>query len=231
MQKLTLSLRNAEHVVAHHADQKTDDAMMAAMVRAAREIAEAADGVEKTVGAIMGNKMATETKNLADAKAAAARIYMKQAPKIDATRSAVEAAIDKLIAETQPAQPKDAIEALGHQEVRLAIAHLSQAERSKVIGQAISDGDDAFVAAAVLGHPTLTGLGPAERDALREAWRKARHGDALDRIARLRSGLQALDRVGSLFSGYALGMFAENAGEIEAAEKSAKAAKDALSAA
>lgn len=51
----------------------------------------------------------------------------------------------------------------------------------------------------------------------------------MQRIANLSAGLNQFNRVFSLLSGWALGLFAEQSDIIAAAEKSERAAKEAMS--
>ena len=114
-------------------------------------------------------------------------------------------------------------------EIRAALLKMPMAERAKAVSRAIEDGDDAFVAAAVLGNVALTGLGKAEAAALADSWRRKRHGNTVERIARLRSGLNEFNRISSLLSGWSLGLLAEKNAAISAAEESERLAKRAMS--
>lgn len=72
-------------------------------------------------------------------------------------------------------------------------------------------------------------MAKAEAGALADAWRRKRHAKAMQRIANLSAGLNQFNRVFSLLSGWALGLFAEQSDIIAAAEKSERAAKEAMS--
>ena len=106
---------------------------------------------------------------------------------------------------------------------------MPQAERAKAVTQAINDGDDSFVAAAVLGNVALCGLGKAEQNPLADAWKRKRHAGAIARIESLRSGLTEFNRLSSLLSGFALSICAEQNERIAAAEESERLARAAMS--
>lgn len=198
------------------------------MLDAAEGISKCADKVKETVTAILGNQMQTSIKNATDAKKAANKLFTAITPKLDSTRQRVEAAIEQLELVTQLPKPKDATEAVYASEVRAALLRMTQAERSKAVAQAIDEGDDAFVSAAVTGNVVLSGLGKAEAVALTDAWRRKRHGDTVERIDRLRAGLAEFNRVSSLLGGWSLGLLAEQNAAIAIAERSAELAKAAM---
>jgi hypothetical protein len=125
--------------------------------------------------------------------------------------------------------PKDATAAVYASEVRAALLRMSQADRAKTVTQAITDGDDSFVSAAVTGNVALTGLGKAEAAALADSWKRKRHGTTVERIERLRAGLNEFNRLSSLLSGWSLSLFAEQNAAIAAAEESERLARAAMS--
>jgi hypothetical protein len=124
--------------------------------------------------------------------------------------------------------PKNAMDALAATEVRDALRHMPPEERGKAIRAAIDADDDAFVAAACTGSPVLTGLGRAEQAFHLGAWQRKRHGPTMDRIARLKDGLQQFDDLGSLFMGWSLGLLADNNAAVAAAELSERLAREAM---
>ncbi len=217
----SLSLKEAETVMRHAVG---DDDL--GMIETARAISEAASRVEKTVTAILRNPMQTDLKNRSDAKAVAEKVYLSTAPKIDKARKAVEEHIDALDRAIAPKAPANAAEALYHGEVRAAIARAPKKDRARMIEAALDD--DQFVAAAVLGNPVLTGLTKSEQDALASVWKKKRHGETVAQVKRLTDGLAKLDQLTGLFGKYALGMFADDNGAIEAAERSEALAQEAI---
>lgn len=228
--EIPLSITGAKALVEKHkgGDLSTD---MAALAACASDITSAAAKVKTTAEAILGNQLATPIKRTAAAKSATHKIFTGVASKIDATRKRTESTIATLEASTLPPAPKDAVAAFFAGEIRAALRRMQPDERAKAVTAAIADGDDAFVAAAVLGNTALTGLGAAERDALRDAWQRRHHGATLQRIANLRASLDAFDRVSSVFQGWTLGLFAEQNAAIAAAERSERLAKEALASA
>ena len=59
-------------------------------------------------------------------------------------------------------------------------------------------------------------------------WQRKRHGDTLARIESLKAGLQDFERVSSLLFGFALGICADQHADIQAAERSAMLAQEAV---
>ena len=168
-------------------------------MQCAEVITNAAERVQSNCTAILANQMQTPIKNAATARNTAHKIFMGVAGKIDGVRKRTEQTIAALDASTLPPTPKDATAALYAQEIRAALLRMPQAERTKAVTQAINDGDDAFVAAAVLGNVALCGLGKAEQTALADAWRRKRHGATVARIESLRSGLTEFNRLSSCY--------------------------------
>jgi hypothetical protein len=224
----TISIKSAATVMAKHVDAKHPDTVIESMIDTGHTIAEYAERIHSTASKIMANQMATPMANKKAARDAASKLFGNAADKIDRQRASVEALIEKLTAETMPKAPADAVAALAHGEVRAALSRMPQDKRAAAVTQAISDGDDSFVAAAVLGNPALTGLGKAERDVLREQWRQQRHGQTVDRIGRLKGALDQLDRLAGMFGGWAGGLFDESNAGIKAAERSAELAAEAI---
>ncbi len=105
---------------------------------------------------------------------------------------------------------------------------MSDADRRKAIANAISSGDETFLAAATSGSPTLSGMSAAEQSAAREQWRTKRHPETAARIARLRKGLTQLERLRPMFQKWADQIVEEpNAAAVAAAEATAAAARKA----
>jgi hypothetical protein len=228
--EVPLSLRAAAELVEKRREGNTDhDPDFDAMLDASAAITNAAEKTRATVSAIMANQMATPIKNAAAARDAANKIFKSVAVKLDGARRRVETELMALTAKTAPPAPRDAIQALHHQEIRKALLRLPQAERSKAVEAAITEGDDMLVAAAVIGSPLLTGLGKAEAAALANAWRRQRHSDTMGRIDRLRNGLEEFNRISSLLSGWSLSLFNEQDAAVVAAQESERLAQAAMS--
>ncbi|MGH6865600.1 MAG: hypothetical protein ACREDO_05395 [Methyloceanibacter sp.] len=225
--EVPLSLAAASRLVEKRGGKDQDD-VFAVMVDTAGDITKAAERVRDTVTKILGNQMNTSIKNAADARASASKIFTRLAPRLDTVRQRTEAAIEQLEQSTQPPRPKDVAAGIYAGECRAALLRMSPAERACTVEQAISDGDDAFVAAAVSGNVALTGLGKAEAVALCEAWRRKRHRSTVERITRLRAGLDEFNRVSSLLGGWSLGVLADKNAAIDAATRSAELAAKAV---
>lgn len=226
--EVPLSLRACAGLIEKHKG-KGDDADFDALVATADEIGKCAETVQTTCEKILGNEMAMPIKRTADAKKAAHKLFEKIAPKLDSTRKRVETVVEQLEKSTLPPAAKDAVSAVYYGEVRSALLRMPIGERAKAVRSAIaSGGDDQFVAAALLGNPVLTGLGVAERDALLHEWRRIRHQDVLERIGRLRGGLDRFNHLSSLLGGYACGLFADENDAISRAEASMEQASAAM---
>ena len=223
-----LSLRAAPALIEKHGGKDRDEDFDA-LVQTAGVITTAAERVQSNCTKILSNEMAMPVKRAADARNTAHKIFMGVASKIDGVRKRTEQTIAALDASTLPPTPKDATAALYAQEIRTALLRMPQAERTKAVTQAIADGDDVFLAAAVLGNVALCGLGKAEQTALADAWRRKRHGATVARIESLRSGLTEFNRLSSLLSGFALSICAEQNERIAAAEESERLARAAIS--
>jgi len=67
-----------------------------------------------------------------------------------------ETSASDLTEQTNPKPPSDVTEALLHQEVRSALARMSDAERFRAVREAVNTGDETFVSAAT-ASPILNG--------------------------------------------------------------------------
>lgn len=224
-----ISLTAARTFVEEEGGKDTDpDPVLEQLAQVAGSITATAEKVKDTVTKVLDNRMATELKNVADAKNAASRIFRNVAPKLDGASRDVERAIEHLENGVALPAPKDAVGAAYAAEVRAALSRMPEEQRAKAVRHAIRDGEDQFVAAAVLGNVALSGLGPAERNALADEWKQARHGPTLQRIERLRAAANQFDRMCALLSGWSMSLFEDQNAAIAAAEKSAELAKAAL---
>ncbi len=100
--------------------------------------------------------------------------------------------------------------------------------RGNIINAAIQSGDDFTTAAVLNSPPWLSGLRPAELELRRGAWRRLRHGPALERLERLKRAAADTQRGGT-----ALLMFREELYDrkvVETAEASEREAAEALAA-
>ena len=223
-----LSLQAASALIEKHGGKDRDEDFDA-LVQTAGVISNAAERVQSSCKAILANEMAMPVKRAAEARNTAHKIFMGVAGRIDGVRKRTEQTIAALDASTLPPRPKDATAALYAQEIRAALLRMPQAERTKAVTQATIDGDDVFVAAAVMGNGALCGLGKAEQAALADTWRRKRHGATVARIESLRAGLSEFNRLSSLLSGFALSICAEQNERIAAAEESERLARAAMS--
>jgi hypothetical protein len=225
--EVPLSLRAARQVIEKRSEGKADD-VIDDLAESAERITTVAEKIKTTVDAVLANQLATPLKNASDAKVAANKLFTSVAGKLDGARKRTATAIETLETKIQPPKPQNAAEAVLAGEVRAALLRMEQAERAKAVTIAIDEGDDFFVSAALSGSSVLTGMGKAEANALAEAWRRKRHGETCERIARLKSALGEYDRLCGLLSSFALGILAERNAAIAAATKSAELAAKAM---
>jgi uncharacterized protein YgbK (DUF1537 family) len=83
-----------------------------------------------------------------------------------------ETSASDLTEQTNPKPPSDVTEALLHQEVRSALARMSDAERFRAVREAVNTGDETIVSVATSASPILSGMSAAEQSAAREKWRQ-----------------------------------------------------------
>ncbi|TPL06423.1 hypothetical protein FJ938_13165 [Mesorhizobium sp. B2-4-14] len=122
----------------------------------------------------------------------------RAAGRLDAARAAAMADIARIEAETSaPPAPRDAHAVQMEAEIRSMLRNMDAKARGAAIAKAISDGDDLVVGAFLRGPAMLTGVGEAEREMRRGAWRKQRHPEKTDRQERLQKAIAAVDRGGS----------------------------------
>lgn len=102
--------------------------------------------IEKTVPDILVNQLNSSLANASAARKAIAKIVEPTLKRVTAATDYAHAAIQILIAKTDLTAPTDLMLAMQHQEVRAALLHMSDVERRKAIANAISAGDETFVA-------------------------------------------------------------------------------------
>ena len=83
-----------------------------------------------------------------------------------------ETSASDLTEQTNPKPPSDVTEALLHQEIRSALARMSDAARFRAVREAVNTADETFVSAATSASPILSGMSAAEQSAAREKWRQ-----------------------------------------------------------
>jgi hypothetical protein len=199
------------------------------VMKASREAAEhALDGVAK----VKANAMQTPAQNAKQARELAWSFFQKEAPKIDSARERADKTMEKILRDTfAPAAPKDVAGAMCASEIRARLAALGHDARAKAIHDAIESGQDDIISAITHGPVLLSGLGPAERDARLDQWRRKRFPQELARLEKLRKAYTALDRGTALFRGFIADLADGDGIDITAAEKSAAAAAQAIAAA
>jgi hypothetical protein len=211
--KTTLPLSLHEATIARHfardprtrepVDDREIEAMHAAMVRA-REAAEAAQNAHSK---IMANSMQTQIANMRASRKVTFQHFEDAAKKIDAARDRAEREIARLEAETSaPPEPKHVTGSMLEAEIRSALSVMKPEARKAAINEAITKGDDLTLGAALRGPTLLTGLGDAEREALRFEWRQKHFPSEIERVRRLSAALADLQRGGTLLLSFIGGL-------------------------
>jgi hypothetical protein len=203
--KTTLPISLHEAVIAKHyakdprtreiIEDREIEAMHGAMVRAREAAEHALDARDK----IMSNPMKTEIARQREARRIGFEHFDRAAREIDKARARTEAEIARIEAATaSPGEPKNAADAFQREAIRNVLATMSAEKRAAAMSAAIDEDDRDVLIAALTGPTILTNLGKAEREALRDRWRRKHYPAEVDRATRLRAALGDLDRGGTL---------------------------------
>jgi hypothetical protein len=111
-------------------------------------------------------------------------------------------------------------------EIRAALSRMKPEDRRAAIQTAMTEGDDATIAAVLSGPEFLTGVGKAERAARLGQWQQKHRAAELDQRERLAKAQAALNHAGVLAIAYCHGL--TDAEIVAQAQASAKAAADAI---
>jgi hypothetical protein len=169
--------------------------MHAAMARGREAAEHALDARDK----IMGNTMRTQIANMRESRKVTFQHFDSAAREIDKARARTEAEIARIEAATaSPGEPKNAADAFQREAIRNVLATMSAEKRAAAVSAAVDDDDRDVLIAALTGPTILTNLGKAEREALRDRWRRKHYPAEVDRVKRLRAALADLDRGGTL---------------------------------
>ena len=106
----------------------------------------------------------------------------------------------------QPRPQSDIIAESREAELRSALGKLDHRGRAQRISEAIRAEDDLLIGAVLRGRAIVTGIEPAELEGYRAAWQRVRFPAEVDRISRLKSALNDLDRAGRLFRSFVDGI-------------------------
>jgi hypothetical protein len=228
--RLPLSLHEA--VIAKHFQrdphtrEPIEDAVLAGMHDAMRRGREAAEASLDAHDKIMKNMMKTPIDNARRARKVAFERFDAAAREIDKARAKGEAEIARIEAATSsPGEPKSTADAFQREAIRNVLASMAPEKRAQAVETAIEDDDRDVLIAAFTGPVMLTGLGKAEREALRERWRHKHYPAELDRVKRLKAAIADLSRGGTLLLEFVDGLTdADAIKHAEQAEASALAA-------
>ncbi|MEX2167418.1 MAG: hypothetical protein WD852_10445 [Methyloceanibacter sp.] len=194
------------------------------------ELASAAEGVKDAAAAAlrghdlqMRNEMLTPIARQRAARKVAFDNFDKAARRVDAARIRVESELKKIASATSaPPGPITPVAQLREQHLLDALAMLDPKARGVAIHAAIESGDDDLVGAALRAHPLVSGMGKAEIEMRRHAWRVKRHPAAVDRETRLKKATADLTRMGSLLLAFVGNLTdAQEIARAEAAEQAA----------
>jgi hypothetical protein len=198
------------------------DALHAAMAHAREAAQHALNAHEK----IMANIMKTPLDNQRRSRKAAFEHFDRAAREIDKARRGALAEIARIEAATaSPGEPKNAADAFQREAIRNVLATMPAQKRAAAVEAAIEDDDRDVLIAALTGPTILTNLGKAEREALRDRWRRKHYAAEVGRIERLKAAVNDLDRGSTLFLEFVDGLTDGDAiKKAEQAEASALAA-------
>lgn len=187
----------------------------------------AAEKAKRIADAVLANEMQTLPARHRSVKDEAWKAVDMPLKRFDAALAAARHEIDALEARTMaPPRPSGAADAMLASEVRARLASLPEGDRREALEAALVAGDDAVIGAALHGPAMLSGMTTPQHSNLRDRWRGIRHGEAMDRINRLKAALADTERGGTLLVGYTSTLVDSNV--VELAEASEKAARKAI---
>jgi hypothetical protein len=141
--------------------------------------------------------------------------------------SGAKAEVEKLQKLTRgPAAPKDVISELRERELRERLEMLPKDRRQPLLDEAVAHGDDRLISAMLSVPSFVAGMSRSEQDMLRHHWVSKRYPTELKRIELIEKAITDAERAGSLTISFINSLTDPEI--IEAAQKSEKAAADAL---
>lgn len=212
--------------VLHFDDSKSPDLMLSFMARALDSGRAAAERAFKIRAALLGDTTLTEAARHLRIKQEVIRALEPALREIDAKTDAAQAEIDKIKnAIAAPSLPTSTIDNFVMTATLTRLASMKQAERSKVLAEALATGDDRTLAITLSSPAWLSGLSQNEHDLLRSRFGLQRHAEQMKRVERLQKAVEAMSRARTATESYAAGMFNKAlADEAElAAERTAAA--------
>lgn len=177
---------------------------------------------------ILNNQMETPMKRQQQVAALTERGFTQATKKIDSVIQKVANEVSEIEKHTFAPKPAaNVADNMLHAEIRSSLAVMSREKRQEALADAIGNGEDEIISAALSGPALLTGLSPIERDALRQTWRQKRFPAELDRLKRIKKAEEDLMRgVDSLFGFRA--RIIPDPDSIAKAEASERAANEVL---
>ncbi len=233
--EVPLSLKSAVALINRHRIKeqrgvRQADAVLDLMAGTALELQEASEQIAVSYQKITANQMETPLRNSINAKRVVGQIRQQALARVDEGRAKAEAAIARLTHEMSPRPPKDmigAVTAIESMEIRTALRGMQPNVRLKAVNDAILEGDEAFVYAALNSSVNLSGLTVAEQNLARDFWARHWHSETMQRVERLKAAQADADRGVALFDKWSNGVGSNMSAAIAAAEQSAKLAAEA----
>ena len=180
--------------------------------------------------AIMADTTKTEAARLIAAKQTVAKLAQAAAGRLDKAHKSASDELARIVEETAaPPSPITAAELQLQSEIRDRLARMDDKKRGELISAAIQSGDDSVIGAVLTGPAWLTGIGEAQREMQRQIWRKRKFADTVEREARLKKAIEAVERGGTALVGFVQEL--TEGPKAKVVEASAKAASDAVAAA
>ncbi|RUV08163.1 hypothetical protein EOA79_01460 [Mesorhizobium sp. M1A.F.Ca.IN.020.03.2.1] len=172
---------------------------LANAVRLAREQAGMLANLEK---AAMADKTMTPEANVVRVASAASKTGERVAAQLDVARTRAMAEIANIEKRTSsPPPPKDSVALSIESDITRALASMGDKERADAIAQAKAQGDETVIAAILRRPAMVSGLGEAQLEGIRHAYRQHFHSADYARLQRLQRAVEAMEKSGRLFVG------------------------------
>ncbi|TIP69429.1 MAG: hypothetical protein E5X53_32695 [Mesorhizobium sp.] len=194
--------------VLHFADAKQPDVVLSLMARALDAGRSAAEKASQIRAALLSDTTLTEPARHLRIKQEVIRALEPALREIDAKTDAAQAEIAKIRdAIASPALPTGVLDNFVMSAVLTRLSGMKPAERSKVLAEALANGDDRTVGIVLTSPPWLSGLSQNEHDLLRARFGLQRHAEQMKRVERLEKATEAMTRARTATESYAAGMF------------------------
>jgi hypothetical protein len=202
------------------------DPILTELHNAMKSMREAGERASRLAAANLKNQMATPAANHKKAREASFAAIEGATKRFDLSVKLAQEAIAEIEKKTaSPPKPKDVAGQLANMELRACLAGLPGDARSAALASALAAGDEAILAAVLTASPLLSGLSAGEYGLRLAEWKLRNHGEALERMGRLRKALTDVERAGPLLTSFVDGL--TDAELVRAAEETSRAASEA----